>query len=240
VPSSANVPGARHDSISWIEAEGCFWFFGGYGYVAGSDIGWLNDLWKYNPSTGRWTWMSGSNVKGQIGVYGTKGVSDPTNIPGARDGSIGWTDSGGDFWLFGGVYNLNVTSYKLNDLWRYTPSTDLWTWMSGSNLTNQVGVYGTKGVPSSTSIPGARYGSISWINEGGLWLFGGGGFAASSSGDLNDLWKFTCEGDAGDLNGNCIVDMEDLEILAYHWLSDYTLANFGQVSGNWYRQRNPD
>ena len=36
-----------------------------------------------------------------------------------------------------------------------------WTWISGSNTTNQNGIYGTKGIASSSNIPGAHYDSIS-------------------------------------------------------------------------------
>lgn len=61
-----------------------------------------------------------------------------------------------------------------------------WTWVSGSNALNQPGVYGTQGVASTTNIPGARYGSISWVDSSdNLWLFGGN----NNTGYLNDLWK---------------------------------------------------
>ena len=52
--------------------------------------------------------------------------------------------------------------------------------MSGSNATNQNGVYGTKGVASSSNAPGARQLAVSWTdNSGNLWLFGGYGYPAS-------------------------------------------------------------
>ena len=52
-----------------------------------------------------------------------------------------------------------------------------WTWISGSNSDNQNGIYGTKGIASSSNIPGARLGSISWIDSNNnLWLFGGEGY----------------------------------------------------------------
>ena len=47
--------------------------------------------------------MSGANTTGQVGVYGTKGVPDAANVPGAREESISWTDSHGNLWLFGGM-----------------------------------------------------------------------------------------------------------------------------------------
>ena len=65
-------------------------------------LGHLNDLWRYDPETNQWTWVSGSNTRNQVGVYGTKGVPDAANVPGARSDSISWTDSTGNLWLFGG------------------------------------------------------------------------------------------------------------------------------------------
>ena len=47
------------------------------------------------------------------------------------------------------------------------------------------GVYGPKGVPSPSNVPGSRVGAVSWIdNSGNLWLFGGLGKAAPGSGGM--------------------------------------------------------
>jgi len=45
------VPGARSSFSSWIDSSGNMWLFGGYGYDSSGDLGYLNDLWQYNPST---------------------------------------------------------------------------------------------------------------------------------------------------------------------------------------------
>ena len=50
-----------------------------------------------------WTWISGSNTYGQVGIYGTKGIANSSNIPGARSDSISWIDSNNNLWLFGGI-----------------------------------------------------------------------------------------------------------------------------------------
>jgi hypothetical protein len=123
--------------------------------------GYLNDLWEFNPVTKMWTWMGGSNVVNQMGIYGTKGVPAATNIPGAREDGISWTDSNGNLWLFGGYDEGSIAMGRFNDLWIFNTITKIWTWMSGSNTANQMGVYGTEGVPAATSIPGARISSIS-------------------------------------------------------------------------------
>jgi len=138
-----------------------------------------------------WTWVSGSDVTYQSGTYGTKGTADPANIPGARWSSISWTDSAGNFWLFGG-YGLDSagTHSYLNDLWKFDNTN--WTWISGSNIVNQSGTYGTKGVAAAANVPGARSGSIGWIDaDDNLWLFGGAGYDSGGVwGQLNDLWRF--------------------------------------------------
>ena len=46
--------------------------------------------------------------------------------------------------------------------------------MSGSSQLDQAGTYGIKGQASSTNVPGARYGAVSWVDSNNdLWLFGG-------------------------------------------------------------------
>ena len=42
-------------------------------------------------------WVSGSDTINQLGVYGTKGRADASNVPGARRSSISWIDSNGSF-----------------------------------------------------------------------------------------------------------------------------------------------
>lgn len=189
--SPSNVPGARLDPVNWIDASGNLWLFGGYGLDSTGQRGDLNDLWKY--SAGEWTWMGGSNLVNQPGAYGTQGTAAPSNIPGARDSGVSWTDASGIFWLFGGTDHDDSTNTGgfLNDLWKY--SAGEWTWMGGSILVNQLGTYGTQGMAAPGNIPGARVEAVTWTDAAGnLWLFGGYGLGSSAgSGNLNDLWKYS-------------------------------------------------
>ena len=142
-----------------------------------------------------WIWMGGSSTVSQPGVYGTLGVPAAGNIPGARDGASTWTDSSGNFWLFGGVvgYDANGHHGALNDLWEFYSAKNQWAWMGGSSSGNQQGVYGTLGVPVAGNIPGAREGAGSWTDSSGhLWLFGGNGYGdtCNCAVPLNDLWEF--------------------------------------------------
>ena len=58
------------------------------------------------------------DTRNQTGVYGTKGLADAANVPGARYRSICWTDSNGNLWLFGGLgYDSGGSYGRLNDLW---------------------------------------------------------------------------------------------------------------------------
>jgi N-acetylneuraminic acid mutarotase len=191
VPAASNIPGARYQAVSWTDASGDVWLFGGNGYDSAGNIGPLNDLWKY--SAGEWTWMSGTDLAGQQGTYGTLGVPVASNIPSARFGALSWIDSSGSFWLFGGFHrdSSGTNGGMLNDLWKYTNGE--WTWVSGSNLMNQNGVYGTQGIPAPGNIPGARNWAVSWTDlSGNFWVFGGVGYdSAGLSGFLNDLWKYS-------------------------------------------------
>jgi len=60
-------------------------------------------------------------------------------------------------------------------LWRYRVNDSTWTWISGSNTINQIGVYGEKGKASTENIPGARSGAVGWYDSlrQEFWLFGG-------------------------------------------------------------------
>ena len=65
---------------------------------AGSDA--YCDLWNWNVEEGFWTWVNGSSSSNQNGVY--TGIQ----VPGSRRGAASWTDTRGNFWLFGGECKL--------------------------------------------------------------------------------------------------------------------------------------
>lgn len=193
VSAPTNDPGGHHGSASWMDASGNLWQFGGEGYASTTTMGWLNDLWKYNPTTNEWTWIRGSNFIDQNGKYGTLGVSSPTNEPGGREFPTYWKDNSGNFWLFGGDgWDAVGTWGRLNDLWKYDPTTNEWTWVSGSNIANQNGTYGTAQTFSVGNIPGARHGGVAWVDaSNNFWLYAGYGYPAlGGDGHLNDLWKY--------------------------------------------------
>ena len=110
-----------------------------------------------------WIWVSGSKQSNAYGTYGVQGVASPANIPGGRYIAVNWVDNGGDFWMFGGTGNAMAgESGNLNDLWKYSRSSNQWTWVGGSDTANAYGLYGTQGEAATDNIPGARLGAVSW------------------------------------------------------------------------------
>lgn len=204
---SSAAPGDRRGAMSWVDASGDLWMFGGFRDSTLVASGFLNDLWKYNIATNTWTWVWGGNALDQagnrldqVGVYGTKGSSTPVaagipNVPGGRAMGGYWIDTVGNFWIFGGV-GLDSTGSQgnLNDMWKYDVANNDWTWISGSTTIGQIGTYGEPGDPQIHFTPGARRLGLSWSDGDNLWLFGGQSTDVTLGNvhdiDQNDLWKY--------------------------------------------------
>jgi hypothetical protein len=155
----------------------------------------LNDLWKFSPSTGVWTWMGGSDTINATGVYGTLGVAAAANVPTSRFASTTWMDASGNLWLFGGEgFDVSTQYYhRFNDFWKFSPPSFTATWVAGSSTFDAPGGYGTLGVAAVTNVPGARAAAMSWTDsDGNLWLFGGYQYDDSTGirYEMNDLWKY--------------------------------------------------
>jgi N-acetylneuraminic acid mutarotase len=214
IPSAENVPGSREDASGWTDNEGNLWLFGGYGADASGTNGILNDLWEFNPSTGEWTWMSGSSTVGNscftydIGekvcarpsVYGTLGTPAAGNTPGSREGAISWTDNKGNLWLFGGwSYDISAqVQYYFDELWEYNPSANQWAWMGGSSTRD-----GSACIPNvnlyylTCGEPGV-YGTIGTPAAGNSP--GGRASAAKWTDSQGNFWLFS--GSGFDVNGD--------------------------------------
>ncbi|HRC32547.1 MAG TPA: kelch repeat-containing protein [Bacteroidia bacterium] len=179
IPSVNNHPPAVYEPCEWKDKQGNFWIYGGtYNSYC--------DLWKFNPTTLEWTWVKGSGLQNMPTYYGTKGVANISNSPGVRSFcSITWVDTSGNFWIFGGANSSNA-------LWKYDIANNMWTWVNGTTNTNAYGVYGIKGVPAASNVPGIRKETCSgWTDSlNNLWLFGGFGNGVSALGYLDDLWKY--------------------------------------------------
>jgi N-acetylneuraminic acid mutarotase len=213
VAAAGNVPGARMGAVGWTDSSNNLWLFGGIGYDSNRCPGYLNDLWKFDPSKNQWTWISGTSLiipkdpisgtpgvpcggpfgNGTWGSYGTKGVAAAGNVPGGRSGASGWIDSGGNLWIFGGFgYDAYGFFEPLNDLWEFNPSTSEWTWVTGYDLAGPMNgtgttaaVCGPSGTPATDSPQGDSYGTSWTDNKGNFWLL------SSSSANGSPLWEFS-------------------------------------------------
>ena len=185
--SASNWPGARGDSLTWVDAEGTFWLFGGFGFDSTGTRGYLNDLWKY--SGGEWTWVGGSQLVNQSGSYGTQGIPSASNVPGGRYYSSAWLGKDGSFWLYGGAgFDSTGQVGYMSDLWKYSGGE--WTWVAGPNVWGQNAVYGMQGAAGAGNTPGDRHGEATWTDSSGnLWLFGG--LNPNTGAFLNDVWRFS-------------------------------------------------
>jgi len=185
IPSALNYPGGRTEAAcSWTDSLNNLWMYAGLGYDGVGAWGNLDDLWKYNINTGEWTWMKGFNTVNAFVNYGIKGVSNVSNDPGARFCYGKLKDRSGNFWVFGG---FNTDDY--NDVWKYNPAINEWTWMSGTTQQNSQGNYLQLCLADTGASPMARRENRASITDdcGRFWIFGG---FQDGSGMLSDLWMF--------------------------------------------------
>jgi hypothetical protein len=150
-------PGGRSDGVSWV-TDGKLWMFGGYGL--GEDpnvVGYLNDMWSYDPSQNLWVFLGGSQSVNPQVRYSPKFLlhdiysfnryppfNTPVNyFPPARRGVAGFWTSGSTVWIYGGegLPHGNPSSPFYNDIWRWDGLT--WTWIGGSSATGVPPVHGT-------------------------------------------------------------------------------------------------
>ena len=118
---------------------------------------------------GTWTWMRGDSTV-TYGYLGTQGVEDPATTPGSTYEGAEWTDLQGNFWLFGGYgyASSSLSNGYLNDLWKYNPTTNQWTWIKGDSTAD----FSYTNMES----PEGRRGAVSWKDlQGNLWVYGGYG-----------------------------------------------------------------
>ncbi|MBI3233438.1 MAG: hypothetical protein HYZ42_05260, partial [Bacteroidetes bacterium] len=183
--AASNQPAIREHFSAWIDANGYIWLFGGLGYAQAASLGTLNDLWKYNPTTNLWVWVSGDSTVTRYANYGSQGTESSTNLPGSRWGAANWTDDQGNFCIYGGYGYGQTSNYgSLGDFWKYNLTSGFWTWIAGDSTGGFNPRWGTKGVFSSTNNPGARvWPTVVKDKSGNFILYGGDSKA--------DIWLFS-------------------------------------------------
>lgn len=124
-PSPSVFPGAREGASAWVDTLGSLVLFGGNGFAASGSFGtrtraraafvqpssrracWqreglLNDVWRFNITSGEWVWIKGATSAGQPGSYGTLNTAATSNSPGARRDACATYGAAGRLVFFGG------------------------------------------------------------------------------------------------------------------------------------------
>ncbi len=197
-----------------MDANGNIWLFGGECYnsypsnQSGHSVS-RSDLWKYNTTNNKWTWVAGNATDGEAGN---------ANLPHGRHRVRGWLDNSGNFCIFGGCYGQVIdprtgnnidwsdpSAYQYevnvgyNDLWKYNTSTNQWTCESGdANVGRAIqqpsGNYpAAAGIGGTQYLPRARADYGYWKdNNDNFWVYGGYTGDAHAGGVQHnlDLWKY--------------------------------------------------
>jgi len=248
------TPGSRWGSVSWSDNAGNLFLFGGQGFST-SNVGFLNDIWKFTPGaydittpgaplpptyigsytfSGTWTPVSGTTTINQKGTYGAVGAA---GFPGGRWGASQCTDSSGNLWVFGGQgIDGNGTLGLLNDLWKYNIAANTWTWMgpTNSNVGQNNGVYGAQGtaLAANAAGPGGRQTALLWAdNSGNVWLFGGLGLDSVGTSGAGSLSGGLPNGTTP--NGALLNDLWKFNIASgqWTWVSGGAAAGLANQTG---------
>jgi hypothetical protein len=186
--SRDNIPRARIGASSWLGSDGNLWVFGGLVFPPNNPPSLMNDLWRYNISTGNWTWMNGSSTFNEAGESDGPYDEDDTYTPCARAYAATWSDNDGNLWLCGG----DTGSGGMSDLWRYNILTKRWAYIKGPKNCCQVGEWGNIGEENAATNPPPTIRSVTWTDDdGNLWLL---------PGSMSNLWKYV-------ISNNCWIWM---------------------------------
>jgi hypothetical protein len=188
VSSPTNDPGDRFCYTKFIDSQNNLYFIGAsLTNIVGPNV---CDVWKFNPITTEWTWVGGTNVLNDVGSYLNKCDTNSINWPMAKyEIRASWPDACG-FFFFGGL--KNGSPYETyNDLWYYNVESNNFTWISGTNVANSVGSYGTMGFSSINNLPRSRCGALAFKDkQANLWLFGGATTSSGTWDKLNDMHRY--------------------------------------------------
>lgn len=154
-------------------APGGMYLWGGSGLAdsrEGKRYSFLNDWWHFELATGQWSLLRKSDDHRQSPIVGAGEMYPPPRytpvFQAARE----------DLFLFGGYTEDRLGKRKLNDAWICQDG----TWQL-------VEMAGAIGYGCGSDWPGLRYGCMSAVVGGRIYVFGG----FSDEGDHNDLWCFS-------------------------------------------------
>ncbi|XP_055957311.1 uncharacterized protein LOC126822177 [Patella vulgata] len=196
-------PGGRSGSLSWKDANGYVWLFGGKGF---SDLNngkpiLLNDLWRYHIFTNTWSLVHPGSVA-------SMGTSSHSKSPSPRYLGAGCGVTNLTFIIYGG---LGENDEALEDTWVYYIKRRTWLLLKGSvdvdtdSDDNHSNITSINTSSNSTSVlnssytdppesfnvyisPGFRGNMASWCLYDSMLVFSG---RNNNKTLLNDMWKMS-------------------------------------------------
>jgi hypothetical protein len=158
IDAQGNKPKPRYRGATWIDSTTLYFYGGNDG-----NNNFYADMWGYIIGTNSWSFKGGfgnnTNILPHypatlgtfslpIGIYNV-GVtcSGGSCHAGSRSGVASFTDSNGQFWMFGGDIYIGSGTTFANDLWRIEVVYGgiNWTQVAGSQSANVPGDYSNSG-----------------------------------------------------------------------------------------------
>jgi hypothetical protein len=158
--SPNNIPSARK-GFGYTQDQNFFYLFG-----SGSNYG---DLWRFNPSTENWAWISGSTYTEAIQGSGTSTTTfSATNYPSGRDKPMLFPSSTGKrIRVFGGFgHSQNGGTDYLMSFFEFDTDLKQWRMLTPYQNSGTVPVYNSDfRVFSSGNIPYTSWEGSPFIRE---------------------------------------------------------------------------
>ena len=175
----ADGPAARNYGLAFAnEARGQLWLWSGVGSQKPGDATgtYLQDLWRFDTATDRWT----NETSRVVGAW-----------PAPREWSQTWTDGAGSLWLFAGTDRDNSTVLNMGtptDLW-HLDATHPTQPLSFKLLHRSPTIAGVYTGPPQALHPGFREGAFTtYLPEDGGQLFLSGGMGVGEKATRADWY----------------------------------------------------
>eukprot|EP00026_Physarum_polycephalum_P000879 Phypoly_transcript_00880.p1 GENE.Phypoly_transcript_00880~~Phypoly_transcript_00880.p1 ORF type:complete len:736 (+),score=82.35 Phypoly_transcript_00880:892-3099(+) len=177
-------PGAREYSFGWVNGT-TLWMYGGTGITNDTNSqGYLDEVWAFETTSGKWTFVSGSKVVN---------YSETTDSPGGRiQGQA--AANGTHMWYFGGAGAAQTPNGQIltlfTSLWQYSIETNKWLLLAdSSNDDGKFPPYTGEGSNPDVIFPASRANGGAVHLNGSFYLFGGSGLLFGAR-TWADLWEF--------------------------------------------------
>lgn len=215
-----HFPSSRAAASTWL-VDGILYFFGGgnFGENQISDSIFFfadgnfqfrtqNDLWRFDPITNIFCWISGPKDANQDDHIDSKYIFNANNVPPGLLGSVTWSDSMNSKLYLG--FGLKIGGIASNSIFIFDISRNSWKLTNGEDGDS---------VTTSENLPKSAFGVANWfVSNTEVYFFAGGKFTSSKTiQEIGETWKYskkevscfgldlddplTCKG-----NGNCIAN----------------------------------